>query len=74
MNQPQTTRVSPPDACVQILTKILDQITYHPEDRKVWAVPVGRSWMIKIQLHRADTPRAVGERGSHIKNMDTLVR
>jgi len=28
--------------------------------------------MIKIQRHRADTPRAVGERGSHIKAIDQL--
>jgi len=72
MTETMTTRTSPQDACVQILTRILDQITYHAEDRKVWAVAIGRSWMIKMQLHRADTPRVVGERGSHIKAIDAL--
>ncbi len=63
---------NPQETCVNILTRILDQFTYHPETRKVWAVAVGRSWMVKLQLHRADTPRVVGERGSHIRALDTI--
>jgi predicted RNA-binding protein YlqC (UPF0109 family) len=63
---------SPQEICVDILTRILDQFTYHPENRKVWAAAVGRSWIIKIQLHRADTPRAVGERGSHVRALEMI--
>jgi predicted RNA-binding protein YlqC (UPF0109 family) len=63
----------PEQIAVELVNRILAEFTYEHEHRRVFAEAVGRSFVIKIQLHRADTPRAVGERGSHIQALDRVV-
>lgn len=64
---------SPEQIASSAIERILNYITFHPEDRKLNLSSLGRSWTISVRLHQADQPRAVGAKGSHVRALTDLV-
>lgn len=70
--EPHKSDEQPQQIISNLLKRIISEIIFHPEDLKITPTSIGRSWTIRVMLHRADTPRCVGKGGNHIKSMDKL--
>ena len=68
-----TTNANPEDVAISIVERILKFITVHAEHRRIAMRSLGRMVTISVQLHKADTTRAVGFKGQHINAMMRVV-
>lgn len=67
------TNANPEDTAYSIVERILNFITIHAEHRRIEMRSLGRMVTISVQLHKADTTRAVGFKGQHINAMMRLI-
>lgn len=72
-NAEKTRPTTPQDTAAWLVRRILEEITFHHADLHVTPTQVGRSWMIKVQVNRADMPRVIGGGGLHHRALDTIV-
>jgi len=64
---------TPEEIAAWLARRVLEEITFHKSDLHVTPTQVGRSCMIKVQVHKADMPRAIGSGGLHHRALDTLI-
>jgi predicted RNA-binding protein YlqC (UPF0109 family) len=70
-----TTITNSPEALSQdILSRILREITLHPQHIRISNSPLGRTHTIKVQVHRGDMSRVIGSGGSHAQALTRLVQ
>lgn len=67
------TKANPEETAHSIVERILNVITIHAQDRRIAMRSLGRMVTISVQLHKADTTRAVGFKGQHINSMMRVV-
>jgi predicted RNA-binding protein YlqC (UPF0109 family) len=71
MNRNSTTPAA--DIALNLLGRIVRELTFHHDALKIVAEPLGRVQIIYLQTHKADMGRVIGGQGAHRIAMCSLV-
>jgi predicted RNA-binding protein YlqC (UPF0109 family) len=61
------------DIAVNLVERVLREITFHHDKLKVWVESMGRVQILYVQCHKGDMPRVIGKHGAHRNALFNLV-